>query len=122
MLIERFCQLLAVTEEQLVQPGRIQVFVECRYLLIYLIYHKWSIPKSYIAWFFGYDHTTIIHGIRMIEDMLEVDRGFQEYFDNINALLDLPPEIHNFNLKITTLPNPMIEAELGKGNVRSLVK
>jgi chromosomal replication initiation ATPase DnaA len=44
---------------------------------------------------FNKDHTTVLHGIRKINDQMEVDVNFREYVERMDALLDI-----NFTVKV----------------------
>jgi len=94
-LIEQFCKLYNCTWAQLTTNDRHAWIVECRYLLMYYLFNRYRLTNSLIARMFNKDHTTVLHGIRKINDQMEVDVNFREYVERMDALLDI-----NFTVKV----------------------
>ena len=78
--IDIVCQIFAVEEEKLFKKGRVQYVVCARAALSTLLRECNGMSYPQIASIYGYDHGTIIHHIRKIEDSEKHDKKiWQKY-------------------------------------------
>ncbi|MFZ4401984.1 MAG: hypothetical protein ACOYO1_18285 [Bacteroidales bacterium] len=60
---------------------------EARYVCIYLFISILNAKKQYTAFYFGIDHATVTHGMKIIADLKETDKVFVERLDTIMGAL-----------------------------------
>lgn len=60
-------------------------FIQSRHLCMYLLFDLLKMPKSQIGRIFNVNHTTVIHGIKKTEALLETDVEFQNLVNKIRS-------------------------------------
>ncbi len=80
-VIEAVCKQYNIKVDDLMKYTRVQVIVEPRQVCSWFIYKKVftnSLSLDDIGQIFGgYDHATILHGIKKIDNLLGVDKSFR---------------------------------------------
>ena len=92
-LIDQFCKLYGCTWDDLTTKSLTDWKVECRYMLWHYMKTKYHLTPSLIARLFGKDHTTVLHGLRRMQDRIETDRNFAEYMDKMDTMLGIRWEV-----------------------------
>lgn len=81
------CRYFAVSEEELKGKSRTQSIVKARQIAMYLCKEYTELSLKAIGYHFGgRDHSTVIHAIQTISDLIEVDSEIRK---DVQALMDL---------------------------------
>lgn len=88
-LIDQFCKLYGCTWADLMTTSRKGWKVECRYMLWHYLKTKYCFTPSFIARLFGKDHTTVLHGLRQMQNRIESDSNFAEYMVKMDSMLGI---------------------------------
>lgn len=89
-ILARVSERLEVTREQLLGSSRRKSLVEARHLVFLLARElsRESFPE--LGATFGFDHTTVIHGVERIRRVIETDRVLRGHYDAIRSELSGP--------------------------------
>lgn len=87
--IEQFCRLYNVTAEQLLSPSRQHHLVEIRQLCWFLCYTRLRLTYTLIGRIFNRHHTTVLHGIRQIETLMDTEPVLRDHINSIDLWIDL---------------------------------
>jgi chromosomal replication initiation ATPase DnaA len=71
-LLEIVCQEAGLTVESILRPFRGRNFVLARYVYFHIAKKLYGLKLSEMGSKFGHDHTTVIHGLRKIDDLLSI--------------------------------------------------
>ena len=98
-IIEICANEWGIEPSQLIQSTRKRTLVEPRQVSMQLIKKHTLLTLSEIGKFYmtvkknkviyGKDHTTIIHGIKAVDNLLEYDKRFSEKYKRITETIDL---------------------------------
>lgn len=61
------------SEDAILKQNRTRGLVLCRHVYFYIAREKLGLKLAEIGEVFGCDHTTVIHGIRKIKDMISIE-------------------------------------------------
>lgn len=73
MIVDELCQTLDTTRKELTTTFRKREIVNKRQVIIYILrkYFGWTL--SHIGKMFKKDHSTVVHSVQVVEDLLEVN-------------------------------------------------
>ena len=75
-------------EDEIRGQNRARGLVLCRHAYYFLAREKMGLKLAQIGEVFGSDHTTVIHGIRKIKDMISIkDEITLNFINNINSCI-----------------------------------
>jgi hypothetical protein len=75
-------------EDEIKGQNRARGLVLCRHVYYYIAREKMGLKLVDIGSVFGSDHTTVIHGIRKVKDMLSIDDEITSQFvDQVNLCI-----------------------------------
>lgn len=99
-----------MTEDAIRSQNRARGLVLCRHAYFYIAREKLGLKLAEIGEVFGSDHTTVIHGINKVKDMLSIDDIITcQFINQVNMCIK---EKHLIPTKIfVTIPND-INADL----------
>lgn len=87
--LEAISDRFSIPVEELVKGRRrFRRINEIRYCIYYILCNEYNIFKVNVGKTFGKDHTTIINGIRYIENYRDNDAELRKKFDIINDLFN----------------------------------
>jgi len=73
-IIDAVCDWSDVRRDDLFRHSRLTQYIIPRQMTMYLLYHLTTRSYPSIGFFMGRDHTTIMHGVRKIEGLVEHDK------------------------------------------------
>lgn len=82
-VIKAVCDHFKVSKGDLFFGGRYAKFARARYIAFMLLYKYTALNKSEIGELFQKDHTTVVHGIRKINDLIA---GNDEIIDDVHKI------------------------------------
>lgn len=90
---DKVTQLFGITKEGLFSKSKERSLVDARYLLFYLC-HKRPMSVSYIQKYMfenGYDtkHTTILYGIKVVQERINADNDYQKVAQSIEKSVSI---------------------------------
>lgn len=85
-VINAACKVFELTEIELLSKSRIQGIVQARYICFKIMHGDLRLTLAAIGRIFNLNHTTIIHGLRAIENDLSVAAYRQEINEKIRAV------------------------------------
>jgi chromosomal replication initiator protein len=98
-IVNSVCKTLNIKKEKIYTPNRKRPVVTARQLCMWILRKKMKLPLKTIATEFQMDHTTVIHGVRMIEEQMAVYDHFKlkvkeviYNITNMGAIKSLAPE------------------------------
>jgi len=75
-------------EDAIKSQNRARGLVLCRHVYYYIAREKMGLKLVEIGSVFGSDHTTVIHGINKVKDMLSIeDEITQQFVDQVNLCI-----------------------------------
>ena len=75
-------------EDEILSPNRARGLVLCRHTYYYIARKKMGLKLLDIGSLFGSDHTTVIHGINKISDMISInDEITCQFLDQVNLCI-----------------------------------
>lgn len=76
------------SENDIKSQNRARGLVLCRHVYYYIAKEKMGLKLVEIGEVFGSDHTTVIHGIRKIKDMISIDDEITcQFIDQVNLCI-----------------------------------
>lgn len=88
-IIAAGCWAFGITKEELLSKSHKRDFVRARYICMFIVRQRTDLGLIQIGKFFNRDHTSILHGIRRIENDLSVTAYRQRTNEEINKVLSL---------------------------------
>jgi len=77
-----------LSEDEIRSQNRARGLVLCRHAYYFLAREKMGLKLVEIGKFFGNDHTTVIHGITKVKDMLSIeDEITKQFIDQVNLCI-----------------------------------
>lgn len=78
-----------VTIEEMISRDRRMQVAEARHITIYLCRIRTGETMTAIGKYFARDHTTVIHAIRKVEDLIEIkDKDTMVYLEDVDNILN----------------------------------
>jgi chromosomal replication initiator protein len=93
-IIEIVCQFYGVDKIDVVGPDRTQHVAMVRHIAMYLARSHFGLSYPELGSVFGRDHSSVIHGVRMIERRIQAQPAFGKF------LVRLESSIQNDNEKV----------------------
>ena len=76
-------RILDIPKEYFWEKTRERKVTYPRYLHWYILYNYYNIPCASIGRRYAFDHTTVIHGRKVIDDLLSYDDAVREHLDSV---------------------------------------
>lgn len=90
-LMERVCELMQVDPLELKSKSRKRCLVESRQILMYLMKEQTSLSLKKIGELLGgRDHSTVLYGIQVVQDLVDIDKHFRQRLAKIEAAITNP--------------------------------
>jgi len=86
-ILQIVSEYYGINKNDILQRTRKVHIVEKRQMLHYVLREQYSFER--IAFLTGYDHSTIIHSVKTIENYFETDKRVKQDYLNIIGLMDL---------------------------------
>jgi chromosomal replication initiation ATPase DnaA len=83
LLLERCATVFEASKESIISNSRKQNLVLARQLYCYIRYHHNNMLPQQIAEELGRDRTTVLHSIKQIGDLLQVDKILKKKYNQI---------------------------------------
>lgn len=77
-IISKICMSYGISEKQLKSKSRLRHLVDARGIAMYILNKKMNYNTLMIGKLLNRNHATIIHQVRKIEGLIEVDKLFKE--------------------------------------------
>jgi chromosomal replication initiator protein len=87
-IIEDVCDFYGLTIAQVKGKFRLRGYVKARFVAIYIVRKRTGLTLKEIGRLFYRDHTSIIHALRTIEEVLSL-RFDNDYQDEIKKLMEI---------------------------------
>jgi len=110
-LLSVICFVSGLPEDAIRSQNRARGLVLCRHAYYFLAREKMGLKLVEIGEVFGTDHTTVIHGIRKVKDMISIqDEITCQFIDQVNLciaekyliptrlIISIPSEIESDNV------------------------
>lgn len=110
-IISTVCEYYGINPYSVKGKSRLMHYVKCRYLCYWYIRMMYRISYKEIGQIFGRDHTTVLNGIRVVENSLATKMYLYPDMAHLNKLI-MPPE---------TTSNRKILIEFN-GNIPDLIR
>lgn len=120
-VLEYISQESGIKEEELRKRSRITPLVSARFKFYYLCKkYNPNLTLMTIGSFLKYDHASVIHGIRCIEDRISIDKPFKKDMENLcKKYLN---EVHPVILQKTTVKTHYNEIQSYKREVNRVTR
>jgi len=82
-IINAICEHFKITKTNLVRGGNYPKYSHARYIAFMLLHKHTVLTKSEIGRMFNKDHTTVIHGIRKVQDMISINLEISDHIFEI---------------------------------------
>jgi hypothetical protein len=87
-LLSVICLVSGLPEDEIKGQNRARGLVLCRHAYYFLAREKMGLKLAQIGEVFGSDHTTVIHGIKKVKDMISInDEITLNFINNINSCI-----------------------------------
>jgi len=87
-LMSVICFVSGLPEDAIRGQNRARGLVLCRHAYYFLAREKMGLKLAEIGEVFGSDHTTVIHGIKKVKDMISIDDEITcQFINNINSCI-----------------------------------
>ena len=80
--IEKYCEKILLTKEQLFSESKITEIVTARWVYWYYLRYKKNMPFYQIGRIFGRNHSTVIHGINKVSELIDINDKYILIFIN----------------------------------------
>lgn len=87
--IDQFCRLYNVSPAQLISASRQHHLVEVRHLCWFLCYTRLRLTYTLIARIFNRHHTTVMHGIKQVEALMDSEVVLRDHIMSIDLWIDV---------------------------------
>ena len=75
-------------ENEILGPSRARGLVLCRHVYYHIAREKMGLKLAQIGLFFNRDHTTIIHGLTKVKNMISIDDDITiQFIEQVNNLI-----------------------------------
>ena len=87
-IVDNVCEFYGLTIAQVKGKCRVRGYVKARFVSIYIIRKRTGLTLKEIGRLFHRDHTSIIHAVQTIEEVLSL-RFDNDYQDEIKRLMEI---------------------------------
>ena len=88
-LIIDICQFFNISVEDMKSKSRLGKVVKCRHVVSFILYLNTPLTLKSIGEHVGNrDHSTIIHSIDLVKDLMEYNKGFREKIQELKDFLE----------------------------------
>ena len=87
-IVDNVCDFYGLTTAQVKGKCRLRGYVKARFVSIYIIRKRTGLTLKEIGRLFHRDHTSIIHAVQTIEEVLSL-RFDNDYQDEIKKLMEI---------------------------------
>ena len=87
-IVDNVCDFYGLTTAQVKGKCRLRGYVKARFVSIYIIRKRTGLTLKEIGRLFHRDHTSIIHAVQTIEEVLSL-RFYNDYQDEIKKLMEI---------------------------------
>lgn len=94
-IISFICDYFKLTRSELMQKNRTRERKEARFICFALLRFNTRLTLVAIAKIFGFDHSSIIHGIKTHHNLMHTEPEYKERFQEIEFLLKLKSHTQN---------------------------
>ena len=94
MAAEAVCWAFGVTLDQLTNRRRDRHIVDARHAWRYILWKKWNMNKTTVGYHTESDHTTIMHSITVVENLIQIDEVFAQKVKNAISYITLKCKQH----------------------------
>lgn len=88
LIIDAICQYKGVDEQTLKTKLRKRPNPECRFLIFYFLRAYTLGSFNAIGTMFNRDHTSVIHGVKAVEDLMFSDRSFKHDVEHLTLIIN----------------------------------
>ena len=107
-LLKACCVVTGQDFERVKQKGRYREIVFTRHLFFYMARHYFGAKLREIKNIFGFDHSTVLHGLELVNDLLYVND--QHTIDCIDRIHDYVGKHYQLDKKLTVYVPFSVEA------------
>lgn len=79
------CDYFEIPLERIFKKSRKKELVLGRHVICFLLFKYSKLSKTDIAKFVNKDHTTVINGLRTLQDLMDTEKGVREDVENIRT-------------------------------------
>lgn len=87
-IVDAACVYLGIRPVVMFGKGRVRVNVEKRYMVMSYLSHTMNMRLVDIGKFFKKDHTTVIHGKKLVANLCATDQRFNEQYNALTKYLN----------------------------------
>lgn len=84
-IVKAVCDYFKISKTSLVRGGRHTKYAHARYIAFLLLHKHTVLTKSEIGKIFNKDHTTVIHGIKKVNDLISVNYEIADHLAAIRS-------------------------------------
>lgn len=77
-IIERICDYYGVDVERILASTRIQPIAQIRHICMFIVKEKTGMTVVSIGKYFNRDHTSILHAIKRVQDLIDTEREVRD--------------------------------------------
>lgn len=82
------CDYMNVDKDVVFMHHRVQPYCLARQIIWYLAFTVWEYECTGLASFSGWDHSTVLHGVKVVRIQTEVDSKFAKQIEQLIELLN----------------------------------
>lgn len=86
-VIDCVCQCFMISSNDIFKKDRTRRIVIARQTAMYLLVNKCGVTKLATGRLFNQDHTTVIHAVRLVSGLIDVDQDYRKIFMAVTELL-----------------------------------
>tara|TARA_Y100000310_G_scaffold273405_1_gene288858 strand:- start:803 stop:1108 length:306 start_codon:yes stop_codon:yes gene_type:complete len=88
-IMEACCEVYGITPKQFTSHRRLQHWAECRWMCWMILYRNGHATYMGLGEEFGgWDHGTVLHGVRRLEQLIPINKGARQKFNQVKHLLN----------------------------------
>ena len=87
-IVDNVCDFYGLTTAQVKGKCRLRGYVKARFVAIYIVRKRTGLTLKEIGRLFHRDHTSIIHAVQTIEEVLSL-RFYNDYQEEIKKLMEI---------------------------------
>lgn len=81
------CDYFGLDEEKVKSKSRKRELALCRFIIFGIVKKKSRLSLKSIADEFSRDHTSVIHGLQTLKDLMDTDETIRKQFNEIEAMV-----------------------------------
>lgn len=78
--------MFGITTDDLYRRTRLRRIVDARYMLWYFLHHRHGYGWSRISNIYGYNHATVIHGVSLMNYLINQDRKMKTIYEQLTLI------------------------------------